>query len=118
MTDAAIPPQSTPPQLAQPEIDSGKTIAILCYIPIALIGLIVAIVTLSSKNNAFSLYHAKQALTLYIATLIASLICAPLCLICIGFPLLIAVQIAALVFCILCIINANAGQCKPLPLLD
>ena len=41
----------------------------------------------------------------------------PLCFICIGFPLLIAVEVAALVLCILGIINASGGQCKPLPLI-
>jgi uncharacterized membrane protein len=77
-----------------------------------------AIISVSQKNNAFSLYHAKQALTLYICQLAASLICVPLCFLCIGFPLLIAVQVAGLVFCVLGIMNASSGQCKPLPWID
>jgi uncharacterized membrane protein len=110
-----VPPPSAP-QTSPQEIDSGKTMAILAYIPIALVGLIVSIVCISNKNNAFSLYHAKQALTLYICWIVAALCCVPLFLICIGIPLLIAVQIAALVFCILGIINASSGQYKPLPI--
>ena len=117
MTDATTPPQSAAPQLSQQEIDSGKTMAILSYIPIALIGLIVAIISISQKNNAFSLYHAKQALTLYICALAGVLVCLPFCFICIGVPLLIAVQVAGLVLCVLGIMNANSGQCKPLPLI-
>ena len=118
MTDATVPPVSSAPQLSQQEIDSGKTMAILAYIPIALIGLIVSIISVSTKSNAYALYHAKQALTLYICALVGGLICLPLCFICIGFPLLIAVEVGALVLCIMGIINSSSGQCKPLPLID
>ncbi|MGA2140051.1 MAG: DUF4870 domain-containing protein [Verrucomicrobiia bacterium] len=111
MTDATTPPT----QLSQQEIDSGKTMAILAYIPIVFIGLIVSIVSISSKNNAYSLYHAKQALTMYICWVIVALCCLPLCLICIGFPLLVAVNVCGIVLCILGIINSSSGQCKPLP---
>lgn len=110
-------PEPSAPQLSQQEIEGGKTMAILSYIPIALVGLIVAIISISQKNNAFSLYHAKQALTLYICAIAGALVCMPLCFICIGVPLLIAVQLAALVLCILGIVNASSGQCKPLPLI-
>ena len=113
MTDETTPPT----QLSQQEIDSGKTMAILCYIPIVFIGLIVAIVCVATKNNSFSLYHAKQALTLYICAVVGALCCLPLFIICIGVPLLIAVEVAALVLCILGIINSSSGQCKPLPLI-
>jgi uncharacterized membrane protein len=118
MTDATTPPQSTTPQLSQQEIDSGKTMAILSYIPIAFLGLIVSIISISQKSNAFSLYHAKQALTLYICALVGALVCFPFCFVCIGIPLLIAVQVGALVLCVMGIINASSGQCKPLPLID
>jgi len=91
---------------------------ILSYIPVAMIGLIVSIISISQKNNAYSLYHAKQALTLYICVLAAALICLPLCFLCIGFPLLIAAQVCALALCVLGIINASSDQCKPWPLID
>ena len=118
MTDATTPPQPTAPQLSKQEIDSGKTMAILSYIPIALLGPIVSIISISQKNNAFSLYHAKQALTLYICCIVAVLCCVPLFFILIGFPLVMAVIVAALVLCILGIMNSSSGQCKPLPLID
>lgn len=117
MPDPTMPPEVTLPQLPQQEIDSGKTMAILSYIPVALVGLIVSIISISSKNNAFSLYHGKQALTLYICAFVGALICLPLCFICIGVPLLIAVEVGGLVLCVLGIINANKGECKPLPLI-
>ena len=117
MTDTPMPPQSSAPQPSQKETESGKTMAILSYIPVALVGLIVAIITISQKNNAFSLYHAKQALTLYICQLAATLIFLPLCFLCIGFPLIIATNICGLVLCVLGIMNASSAKCKPLPLV-
>ena len=65
MPDTTLPPEATPTPVSQADIDSGKTMAILSYIPIAFVGLIVAIISITQKNNAYSLYHAKQALTLY-----------------------------------------------------
>ncbi len=115
MTDATTPPPSTDPQPAPSDVDSGKTMAILAYIPIALIGLIVSIISVSTKNNAYALYHAKQALALYICWVVIALCCLPLCFICIGFPLLIATQVGGLVLCVIGIINASSGQSKPLP---
>lgn len=117
MTDAMPSPATARSQIPQPEIESGKTMAILAYIPIALIGLIVAIVSIAQKNNEFSLYHAKQALTLYICALACQLICLPLCFVCIGIPLIVAAALGALVLCILGIMNASSGQCKPLPVV-
>ena len=117
MSDATQQPVSTPPAVAQADIDSGKTLAILSYIPIAFVGLIVSIISITQKNNAYSLFHAKQALTLYIFAIAGGLICLPLCFVCIGFPLLIAVELGGLVLCIIGIINASGGQCKPLPVV-
>ena len=117
MSDATQQPVSTPPAVAQADIDSGKTMAILSYIPIAFVGLIVSIISITQKNNAYSLFHAKQALTLYIFAIAGGLICLPLCFVCIGFPLLIAVELGGLVLCIIGIINASGGQCKPLPVV-
>ena len=117
MSDATQQPVSTPPAVAQADIDSGKTMAILSYIPIAFVGLIVSIISITQKNNAYSLFHAKQALTLYIFAIAGGLICLPLCFVCIGFPLLIAVELGGLVLCIIGIINASGGQSKPLPVV-
>lgn len=117
MSDPTIPPVSTPAPMSQQEIDGGKTMAILGYIPIALLGPIVSIISVSQKSNAFAVYHAKQALALYISWLILALCCVPLLFICIGFPLLIAVQVTGLVFCIIGIVNASGGQCKRLPVI-
>jgi uncharacterized membrane protein len=118
MDNSSATPPAVTPELPQQEIDSGKTMAVLAYIPVAMIGLIVSIVVLVQKNNAYALYHAKQALTLFIVTLVACLACTPLLFICIGIPLLIAVEIGAIVLCVIGIVNASSGKCKPLPLID
>src|SRR5262249_55202745 len=99
------------------DIESGKTMAILCYLPIALVNLIVSIVCLSQKNNAFSLYHAKQSLALIICTFIAMAICIPLMCIGIGIVGWLLVGPTVLVLTILGIINAASGHYKPLPLV-
>ena len=117
MPDATLPPESATPPMPQTEIDAGKTMALLSYIPIAFVGLIVAIISITQKTNAYSLYHAKQALTLYICWAAVALCCVPVCFICIGFPLLMAANLGGLVLCVLGIINSNGGQCKPLPIL-
>lgn len=118
MPDATTPPEVNPTGISQQEMESGKTMAILCYIPIAMVGLIVAIITVSQKNNGYSLYHAKQALTLYICALAVTLISVPLIFACgIGIITMWAAGLGSLVLCIMGIINASGGQCKPLPLI-
>jgi uncharacterized membrane protein len=113
---APLPP---PPFVSQEEILSGKTMAILSYLPVGPIGLIVSIICVAQKNNAFSLYHAKQALTLYICATALYLISIPLIFaLCLGYLLMMATGVTALVFCILGIMNANKGECKPLPLIQ
>lgn len=111
---AVTPPT---PALDPKEIEAGKMMAILSYLPVGPVGLIVAIVNIAQKNNAFALYHAKQALTLYLLCIGAYVLCIPLLFVCIGAPLLGLLGVAALIFCILGIVNASAGECKPLPLI-
>ncbi|MEI6211667.1 MAG: DUF4870 domain-containing protein [bacterium] len=117
MDNNTAPKTDSELQLSQQEIDSGKTMAILSYLPIAMIGLIVSIVVLVQKNNDYAIYHAKQALTLSICALVAQAVCFPLIFICIGGPLMVVVSICALVLFIIGIINASGGVCKPLPLI-
>jgi uncharacterized membrane protein len=114
-TPPPVPPAVPPPTSTPAEIESGKMMAILSYLPVGPVGLIIAIINVVQKNNAFALYHAKQALTLYIFALGLYIISIPLMFICIGIPLMIAAGVGGLVFCILGIMNANSAQYKPLP---
>lgn len=114
MADAPNPsqPSAAPSPDDQPaaDIESGKMLAILCYIPVAFVGLIVSIICIAQKNNAYSLYHAKQALTLCICGLVLSVAW------CIPF-LNFIVGIGMLVLFILGLVNAVQGKYAPVPLV-
>jgi uncharacterized membrane protein len=107
-------PEVRSSEISQEEINSGKVMAILAYIPFFFIGLIIAIVSIATKNNAYSLYHAKQALVLYI---IGACMMVILIIPFIGWAVFFLWGIFALVLLVLGIINASSGQCKPLPLI-
>ncbi len=100
------------------DVESGKLMAVLCYLPVSPVNLIISIVCLVQKNNAFSLYHAKQSLALLIVTVIAMAISLALVCVVVGLFLYPIVAIAFLVLTILGIVNAASGKYKPLPLID
>ena len=119
-TPPAPPPEVTPPEATVPEeavevtmdaqeIEKGKTLAILSYI----IG-ILCIVPLIQKDNAFSLYHAKQVLLLILAAIV--LLCLNI-IPCFGQIVCGVGSLALLVFAIMGLINAIKGEAKPVPLI-
>jgi uncharacterized membrane protein len=111
-TSPSQPAAPAPPPAPQsdPDIESGKVLAILCYIPVAFVGLVVSIVCIVQKNNAFSLYHAKQSLTLTIAVVVLSVVwCIPILNMLLG--------LAILVLYILGLVNAASGKYAPVPLV-
>lgn len=113
------------------EINDGKALAALCY-PIW----IIALVMLFVRNNAFSLYHAKQmmAMTIVHSVIALPLTCLPFCVMpflaprngappTAAFPcVLLSIWGVAglfglwsLAMIILGLVNAINGQAKPLP---
>ena len=98
------------------EIEEGKAFAILSY-ALSFIGLPFFIVPLIMRNNAFSLYHAKQCLMLWLAGIAVSIVCAPLMAICIGIVLLPAGMIFLLVLNIMGLVNSVKAEIKPIPLI-
>lgn len=100
----------------QDETQKGKLFATLCYacnficIPFWIIPLVM-------RDNAFSLYHAKQCLGLFLFVIVAAVISAILTFLCIGFPMLIALAAGSVVLNIIGLINVSNGRMKPLPLL-
>jgi hypothetical protein len=54
--------------------------------------------------------HGKDALNFHISIMIYTLVCIPLCIVLIGFPLLIMVSIGSLVYTILAAVKANNGE--------
>jgi uncharacterized membrane protein len=75
------------------------------------------IVPLFMRDNAFSLYHAKQCLTLFIFTLPAIIISVLLIWVCVGIVLLPLVAIGNIVLLIMGMINVSNNLTKPLPLI-
>jgi uncharacterized membrane protein len=112
-------PESTLPLNHDPnDVETGKMMAVLCYLPISPVNLVLSIVCLVQKNNAFSLYHAKQSMALILVTIVAAAISAVLICVGIGLILYPLVAVGFLVLTILGIVNAAGGKYKPLPLID
>jgi len=98
------------------EIEEGRTFAILSY-ALGLIGLPFFLIPLIMRNNAFSLYHAKQCLILWLAGIVVSVAGGILTVVCIGIVVLLAGWIFMLVLDILGLGNAIKGEQKPLPVI-
>jgi uncharacterized membrane protein len=116
MLDPALRPTLTPA-----EMESGKTMAILSY-ALLLVGVPLCLLPLFTRENAFSLYHAKQATTLWLGALIAVvvlvLISPLMCLCPPAIPVLgPAIGVGFLVLTIFGLIAAVKPEVKPVPLL-
>ncbi len=109
-------PLGEPAVALMEDMEEGKTFAILSY-ALGIIGLPFFIVPLIQRNNAFSLFHAKQCLVLWIVAVAGSVISSVLIALCIGAILLPIVLIFFLVLDIIGLMNALKGVAKPLPLI-
>jgi uncharacterized membrane protein len=111
---APEPPQA--PAIDAKEAEEGKAFAILSY-ALSFIGLPFFLIPLIMRNNAFSLFHAKQCLILWLAGIAGSVVSSILIAVCIGAILFPAVGIFCLVLNIMGLINATKLQAKQLPLI-
>ena len=98
------------------EVEQGKAFAILSY-ALNFVGLPFFVVPLIMRNNAFSLFHAKQSLLLWLAGIVVSIIAVPLAAICIGVVLIPAAVAFLLVLNIMGLISACKGEIKAVPLI-
>jgi uncharacterized membrane protein len=112
-TEAAV---ETAPQ---EEVNAGKTIALASYVfcPIAILPFV-------KRDNAFSLYHAKQALAMLVVAIVLNvgLYVAALILATLHLSLLLTIvslaMLAAFVgLIVLGAMNAWNGRMRPLPLI-
>lgn len=120
MNDAVTtvtPKNETPSNVAAQDIEAGKTLALVGYIFCPL-----AIWTFLRKDNAFTLYHAKQALTLLVAAVGLGIAFTVLGFVLSAVKLGLVVTLlslavtAALVALIVCgALNAWHGRLRPLP---
>jgi uncharacterized membrane protein len=88
-------------------------VGVLLNLPWALF----AIVPLVMRREEFSLYHAKQAITLLIVSFVSMIICIPFVFMFIGIAMIFAVFITTIVLAIIGIVNAAQGKQVPLPLV-
>lgn len=112
------PPGYGAPNVPNPQDDvtRGKTIAILSYC--TLIGWIIAIILHQSDKTKFGAYHLRQGLGLFIFVFGAVLLVMTLvwALFFLWF-LVPVIQLTALVFIVLGIVNASGGKTQPLPVV-
>lgn len=115
-TETIGQPEAAEIEMSPQEVQAGKTFAILGY-ALSFVGLPFFIIPLITRDNEFSLYHAKQVLVIWLAGIALSVISAPLAVVCVGIILGIVGGVALLVFTIMGLVNAVKGLAKPIPLI-
>jgi uncharacterized Tic20 family protein len=111
MTTPPPPPMPSGDGLLRPLNDDDKTMGMLAHGGAIFIGFLAPLlVMLIKKDSAFAQQESKEALNFQIVKLIALFICIPLMFICIGFILLPAVFVTALVFEIMAAVRVNSGE--------
>ncbi len=102
-------PEAEAPVVDEKEMEEGKVFAILGYIlPI------LCLIPLIQRNNAFSLFHGKQVLVLWLSMMVISLVNIVPCL---GQIIWAGVAILVLVLDIMGLVSAIKGEMKPLPIV-
>lgn len=98
-------------------IEDGKTFSILSY-ALNFISLPFCIVPLITRDNAYSLYHAKQSLTILLASAAVAIISSLLVpIFCLGFITGIVGGIFLFVLNAMGLMQTIKGEAKPLPLI-
>lgn len=110
---SAPAPASTGPQMSMKELQDGKVFAILCY-ALSIICIPFWLLPIIMRNNAFSLYHSKQVLMLWLVGVATGAVAwVP----CAGWILAIVVFIGLLVLNVIGLLNAVGERCRPLPVV-
>jgi len=114
----APPPLNVPPPVAKPD-SNEKLLVILCHLSLFLgVGIIFPlIIYLVKKGESEKITaHARESLNFHISLFIYGVIAVFLCMIVIGFPLLIALMVMALVLPIVAAVKASEGNFYRYPL--
>lgn len=91
------------------DIQQNKAVAVIGYI-------LFFVPLLAARESKFAMYHANQALTLFLTALACNIVFGMIPII--GWFLLLPLgNIAILVLAVLGILNAANGSCKPLPVI-
>ena len=100
--------------MEQKTIDEGKTMAIVSYITV--IGLIIAYFINKDKQNAFTAFHIKQAIRVFIFSIIWAIIMMVLVMVT-KSSMISYLGYASWIFIILGIMNAAGGKEQKVPLI-
>ncbi len=106
------PPLIAPPPIAKPD-SNEKLLIILCHLSLFLgVGIIFPlIIYLVKKSESEKIAaHARESLNFHISLIIYGLASIFLCAIFIGFPLLLALMVMALVLPIMAAVKASEGN--------
>lgn len=91
------------------EAEQGKIISIIGYF-----GILFLVPLIAGKDNKFALYHANQALLLFLLSVVASILAViPL----IGWLITLVVRIFTLICIVLGILNVVHLEARPLPII-
>jgi len=112
----AVMPPLPPADADAADIEKNKVFAILAYI-----GILFLVPLLAAPQSKFARYHTNQGVVLFLSTLVVCIGSFVIMMIpfigCVAAFVPMIVGLGALVLMIMGIINAAAGQCKPLPLI-
>jgi uncharacterized Tic20 family protein len=110
---------ATVPPAPVPLASSDKALVILCHVS-SLIGvplILPFVVWLVKKSeNDLVTAHAREALNFHLSLFLYTLCCVPLCLVWIGFPLLVIIAISSVILAIVAAIKAADGSFYRYPL--
>ena len=105
---AEVAAQPTVIEIDPNEVEKGKVLAILSYI------FILWLIPIIQKDNEYSLFHAKQALMIFLASIALGLLNV---IPCIGQLAYVIGSVGLFVFWVIGLINAIKGQAKLLPVI-
>ena len=90
------------------DVEQNKTVAAISYI-------LFFVPLLAARNSRFAMYHANQGLLLLLALIAGNIVLSIIPFI--GWILMPVLNIAALVYMVLGILNAVNGRKQPLPFM-
>jgi uncharacterized Tic20 family protein len=116
MEPPALMTYSESPPPAPACSSSDRLWSVLCHLSfffgLALISFLFPLIVylVMRGDSAYVARHAREALNFHLSLLLYALCCAPLCLIVIGFPLLVALGVVGVVCSLIAAVKASEGS--------